>query len=61
MSSSRNHRHGAAHLVAGRSAPDCGINHWLIGDSPQMAKVAEDIFMVAPDDITVLITGEPRI
>jgi transcriptional regulator with GAF, ATPase, and Fis domain len=40
---------------------DCGINHWLIGDSPQMAKVAEDILIVGPDDITVLITGEPRI
>ena len=59
MSSSRNHRPGVAHLVAARSAPDCGINHWLIGDSPQMAKVAEDILIAAPDDITVLITGEP--
>jgi transcriptional regulator with PAS, ATPase and Fis domain len=59
MSSSRNHRPGAARLVAARSAPDCGINHWLIGDSPQMAKVAEDILIAAPDDITVLITGEP--
>jgi hypothetical protein len=27
--------------------------------SPQMAKVAEDILIAAPDDITVLITGEP--
>jgi sigma-54-specific transcriptional regulator len=59
MSSSRNYRPGAAHLIAARSAPDCGINHWLIGDSLQMAKVAEDILIAAPDDITVLITGEP--
>jgi transcriptional regulator with GAF, ATPase, and Fis domain len=59
MSSSRNHRPGAAHLVVARSAPDCGIKRWLIGDSPQMAKVAEDILIAAPDDITVLITGEP--
>jgi transcriptional regulator with PAS, ATPase and Fis domain len=46
-------------LVAARSAPDGGIKSWLIGDSPQMAKVAEDILVAAPDDITVLITGEP--
>jgi len=59
MSSSRNYRPGAAHLIAARSAPDYGINHWLIGNSLQMAKVAEDILIAAPDDITVLITGEP--
>jgi transcriptional regulator with PAS, ATPase and Fis domain len=59
MSSSRNHRAGAARLVAARSAPGSGIKRWLIGDSPQMAKVAEDILIAAPDDITVLITGEP--
>lgn len=46
-------------MVAARSAPDGGIKSWLIGDSPQMAKVAEDILIAAPDDITVLITGEP--
>jgi transcriptional regulator with GAF, ATPase, and Fis domain len=59
MSSSRNNCPGAAHLVAARSAPDSGIKGWLIGESPQMAKVAEDILVAAPDDITVLITGEP--
>ncbi len=59
MSSSRNNRPGAAHLVAARSAPDSGIKGWLIGESPQMTKVAEDILVAAPDDITVLITGEP--
>src|SRR5262249_52168338 len=48
-----------AHLVAAHSAPDCGIRQWLIGDSPQMAKVAEEILIAAPDEITVLITGEP--
>ena len=58
MSSSRNHRPGATHLIAARSAPGCGIKRWLIGDSPQMAKVAEDILIAAPDNITVLITGE---
>ncbi len=58
MSSSRNHRTGPARLVAARSAPDGGIKSWLIGDSQQMAKVAEDILVAAPDDITVLITGE---
>lgn len=58
MSSMRNHRNAGAHLVAARSAPDCGIERWLIGNSPQMVKVAEDISIAAPDDITVLITGE---
>src|SRR5262249_40054142 len=48
-----------ARLVAAHSAPDCGIRQWLIGDSLQMAKVAEEILIAAPDEITVLITGEP--
>jgi two-component system, NtrC family, response regulator AtoC len=60
MSSARNHRHiNTTHLVAARSAPGCGIKQWLIGESPQMAKVAEEILIAAPDNITVLITGEP--
>src|SRR5215475_2999936 len=58
MYSARSHNSAGAHLVAARSASDCGIERWLIGDSPQMAKVAEDILIAAPDDITVLITGE---
>jgi len=60
MSSARSRRpNNAAHLVAARAAPDRGIERWLIGDSPQMAKVVNDVLIAAPDDITVLITGEP--
>jgi transcriptional regulator with PAS, ATPase and Fis domain len=63
MSLMRRYRpNSPAHLVAAHSAPDASsdaIKRWLKGDSPQMAKVGNDIRIAAPADITVLINGEP--